>query len=56
MTDQSNAQTRHGSGLFEMEPDTIAAIATPAGTGGVAIIRISGPDALKVLHWVMPKA
>ena len=26
--------------------DTIAAIATPAGTGGVAIVRVSGPDAL----------
>lgn len=25
--------------------DTIAAIATPIGTGGIAIIRISGPDA-----------
>ena len=25
--------------------DTIAAIATPAGTGGVGIIRISGPEA-----------
>ncbi len=28
--------------------DTIAAIATPRGTGGVAVIRISGPDALTV--------
>lgn len=28
--------------------DTIAAIATPRGTGGVAVIRISGPDALSV--------
>ncbi len=27
------------------ERDTIAAIATPPGSGGVAIIRISGPDA-----------
>ncbi len=29
--------------------DTIAAIATPPGEGGVAIIRISGPDAQHVL-------
>ena len=29
--------------------DTIAAIATPAGTGGIGIIRISGPDALAIL-------
>lgn len=28
--------------------DTIAAIATPPGTGGVAIIRISGPEALEI--------
>lgn len=28
--------------------DTIAAIATPAGTGGVGIIRISGPDAKSI--------
>ena len=27
--------------------DTIAAIATPPGTGGIAIIKISGPDALE---------
>ncbi len=28
--------------------DTIAAIATPPGTGGVAILRISGPDAASI--------
>lgn len=28
--------------------DTIAAVATPRGTGGVAVIRISGPEALAV--------
>ncbi len=30
--------------------DTIAAVATPAGTGGIGIIRISGSDALSVLR------
>ena len=30
--------------------DTIAAIATPPGTGGVAIVRISGPEAESVLR------
>ncbi len=30
--------------------DTIAAIATPTGAGGVAVIRISGPNALAVLE------
>ena len=33
-----------------MIEDTIAAIATPIGTGGIGIIRISGTDALKVLQ------
>ncbi|KAB2925092.1 MAG: tRNA uridine-5-carboxymethylaminomethyl(34) synthesis GTPase MnmE [Bacteroidetes bacterium] len=28
--------------------DTIAAVATPAGNGGIAVIRISGPDAVGV--------
>jgi len=28
--------------------DTIAAIATPAGAGGIGIIKISGPDSLKI--------
>ncbi len=28
--------------------DTIAAIATPAGTGGIGIIRISGPQSLEI--------
>lgn len=30
------------------QPDTIAAISTPAGVGGIAVVRISGPDALSV--------
>lgn len=34
--------------------DTIAAVATPAGTGGVAVIRISGPEAEAVLARVFP--
>ncbi len=36
--------------------DTIAAIATPSGTGGVGIIRISGPAAGKIAHQIfLPK-
>jgi tRNA modification GTPase len=31
-----------------MLDDTIAAIATPLGEGGIAVIRVSGPDALTV--------
>ncbi|MCA9562017.1 MAG: tRNA uridine-5-carboxymethylaminomethyl(34) synthesis GTPase MnmE [Myxococcales bacterium] len=33
---------------------TIAAVATPSGTGGVAIIRISGPAALRVARTLIP--
>jgi tRNA modification GTPase len=32
-----------------MEFDTIAAIATPLGEGGIAIIRVSGPDAISAV-------
>ena len=32
-----------------MQNDTIAAIATPPGLGGIAILRLSGPDARTVL-------
>lgn len=31
-----------------MSKDTIAAIATPSGTGGVAVIRLSGPRSLEI--------
>src|ERR1051326_7255009 len=31
-----------------MLPDTIAAIATPLGEAGLALIRVSGPDALAI--------
>lgn len=34
------------------EHDTIAAIATPPGQGGVAIIRVSGPDAERIVRLV----
>ncbi|HOG46507.1 MAG TPA: tRNA uridine-5-carboxymethylaminomethyl(34) synthesis GTPase MnmE [Anaerolineae bacterium] len=30
--------------------DTIAAIATPAGEGGIGIIRLSGPEALRIVR------
>ena len=38
-----------------MVSDTIAAVATPAGTGGVAVIRISGANAKDVLQRVFPR-
>ncbi len=45
----SGRGSRSGQGLSQGEPpnaatDTIAAIATPPGRGGVGVIRISGPD------------
>ncbi|MBQ2628375.1 MAG: hypothetical protein IJG13_01730, partial [Kiritimatiellae bacterium] len=30
------------------EPETIAAIATAPGRGGVAVVRVSGPEAFAV--------
>ncbi|MBU72886.1 tRNA uridine-5-carboxymethylaminomethyl(34) synthesis GTPase MnmE [Spongiibacter sp.] len=36
--------------------DTIAAIATPPGKGGVGIVRISGPDALRIAQALMSRA
>jgi tRNA modification GTPase len=30
--------------------DTIAAISTPIGEGGIGIVRMSGPDAAKIIH------
>jgi tRNA modification GTPase len=34
--------------------DTIAAVATPQGRGAVALVRVSGPDALRVLLRLAP--
>jgi tRNA modification GTPase len=28
--------------------DTIAAVATPPGRGGIGVVRLSGPDALDI--------
>ena len=29
--------------------DTICAISTPGGTGGIAVIRVSGPEAVSIV-------
>ena len=39
-----------------MEQDTIAAIATPPGEGGIGIVRISGPKAEEILRGVFRPA
>ncbi|MBI4458500.1 MAG: tRNA uridine-5-carboxymethylaminomethyl(34) synthesis GTPase MnmE [Acidobacteria bacterium] len=33
--------------------DTIVAISTPAGRGGLGVIRLSGPDSLRIAHQVL---
>lgn len=38
--------------MFHQQRSTIAAIATPAGTGAVSLIRISGPDAIRIADQV----
>lgn len=35
--------------ISPINPDTIAAISTPPGIGGIAVIRISGPEAINVV-------
>jgi len=42
--------------FFPVLDDTIAAIATPLGEGGLAVIRISGPEALAVADRVFQPA
>lgn len=37
-----------------LSSDTIAAIATAAGRGAVALLRVSGPDAVAVVHTIAP--
>ena len=39
-----------------MEQDTIAAISTPPGEGGIGIIRLSGPRAEEILGRVFRRA
>jgi tRNA modification GTPase len=43
------------SATSPFSPDTIAAIATPAGRGAVALLRVSGPAALDVLRRIAPE-
>ena len=37
------------------QSDTIAALATPAGRGGVGIIRVSGPNSAEIGHKILGK-
>ena len=43
--------------MYSMFGSTIAAISTPRGKGGVAVLRISGEDAISICeHFVFPKS
>lgn len=35
-----------------LDSDTICAISTPAGVGGIAVVRVSGPDAITIVDTV----
>ena len=39
-----------------MASDTIAAISTPPGEGGISIVRLSGPEAIRIAHSVFRPA
>ena len=41
--------------MLSAQRDTIAAIATPAGAGGVGIVRLSGPDAAAILGRILDR-
>jgi len=41
--------------MIEQNSDTIAAIATPPGRGGVGIIRVSGPEVKKIAEKILGK-
>ena len=43
------------SDSLALDQDTIAAIATPSGRGGVSIIRVSGPEALPIAELLTHK-
>ena len=36
--------------LTGLTDDTICAVSTPAGRGGIAVIRVSGPEALDIVQ------
>src|SRR5436190_9248093 len=48
--------TVHGSRFMRMLDDTIVAVATPAGRGGIGVIRLSGADAIAIARTVLGDA
>ena len=47
-TDQRNTRNTDGRGHMFSTDDTIVAIATPPGRGGIGVVRVSGPAAATV--------
>lgn len=39
--------------MFSLDSDTICAIATPSGQGGIGIVRLSGPACLKIAESIL---
>ena len=38
--------------MISVNEDTIVALATPSGTGAIALIRLSGPSAITIINCV----
>jgi len=36
--------------------DTIAALATPSGRGGIAVVRVSGPEVVSIMRAVLQRS
>ena len=51
---RSHAGDHHPDSKPHRCPDTICALATPAGTGSIAVVRVSGPEALALLDRFLP--
>ena len=53
--DLAQAGTRRCVTVMPSRPDTIAALASAAGTAALAVIRISGPDAARLARELFPR-
>src|SRR5207253_6298453 len=50
LENRSHLVTEIDAGSVFSVTDTIVAIATPSGRGGIGVIRVSGPDAASIAH------
>ncbi len=51
-----NLQKKQTGGMIKHSMDTIAAIATPPGEGGISIIRISGEESFEIIEEIYSSA